>query len=212
MRQSFPTLSQSATETVAPGESSPESRPTEANDTGPDHRPTRSPFRTRGAWFGLLILASGFALGAETAFGDATPDTDLPSIGPSLARVLGAFAFVLLLFFGGVWVTRNWRRFGPRSAGIPDLRVLEVRSLGGRQSIFVVGYRNQRMLLASAPTGVTLLSHLPEAEVEVEVAASTGSRVTDESAVGVGDRPDSGVRVAQPDFAAAFRQMLARRL
>ncbi len=149
-------------------------------------------------WIGLLIVASGIALGTETALGEVTPDTDLPSIGPSLARVLGAFAFVLMLFFGGVWVARNWHRFGPRSAGIPDLRVLEVKNLGGRQSLVVVGYRKQRMLLASAPTGVTLLSHLPEAEPAGDTAPADGI--------------DAGVRVANPDFAGAFRQILARRV
>ena len=42
--------------------------------------------------------------------------------------------------------------------------MLEVKSLGQRQAIYVVAYEQQRMLLASSPAGVTLLSHLPEEE------------------------------------------------
>lgn len=41
--------------------------------------------------------------------------------------------------------------------------MIEVKSLGQRQAIYVVGYQQQRMLVASSPAGVTLLSHLPSA-------------------------------------------------
>lgn len=153
--------------------------------------------KTRGAWIGLLILASGIALGAESALDSGVPDGDLPSIGPSLARVIGAFAFVLTLFFGGVWVARNWQRIVPRSSAVPDLRVLEVKSLGARQSLVVVGYRKQRMLLSSSPTGVTLLAHLPESEADEVVGPSV---------------PDAGgIRSPRTDFVGAFREVLARR-
>ena len=39
-----------------------------------------------------------------------------------------------------------------------------MKSLGQRQALFVVGYEKQRMLVATSPAGVSLLSHLPEAE------------------------------------------------
>jgi len=153
--------------------------------------------KSRGVWIGLLILASGIALGAESALGGGVSETELPSVGPSLARVLGAFAFVLMLFFGGVWVVRNWQRLVPRASGTPDLRVLEVKSLGARQSLVVVGYRKQRMLLAAAPTGVTLLTHLPEAEPGEETVAATGA--------------GGGTGESRREFVGAFREMLARR-
>jgi flagellar biogenesis protein FliO len=41
---------------------------------------------------------------------------------------------------------------------------LEVRSLGARHALYVIGYAQQRFLIAASPTGVTLLSHLPTAE------------------------------------------------
>ena len=57
-----------------------------------------------------------------------------------------------------------------KKGGAPRLNVLEVKSLGQRQAIYVVGYEQQRMLLASSPAGVTLFSHLPTAEDEETVA------------------------------------------
>ncbi len=124
-----------------------------------------------------------------------TAEADLPSAGLSLLRVMGALLFVLGLFFAGVWGVRNWRRMIPTGAAAPDLRVLEVKSLGVRQSLVVVGYRKQRMLLSAAPTGVTLLTHLPEADEadEAEAVAAGPSRV------------------ARPDFMVALREVLGRR-
>jgi flagellar biogenesis protein FliO len=148
-------------------------------------------------WIGLLIVASGIALGAESTLGGAAPESELPSVGPSLARVLGAFAFVLMLFFGGVWVARNWQRLVPRASGPADLQVLEVKSLGARQNLVVVGYRGQRMLLAAAPTGVTLLTHLPEPDPTEATVPTTVI--------------PAGARVSRTDFIGAFREVLARR-
>lgn len=153
--------------------------------------------KTHGAWFGLLLLASGIALGADTAMDGGASEVEMPSIGISLVRVMGALVFVLALFFAGVWMVRNWRRLASRSVVNPDLHVLEVKSLGVRQSLVVVGYRRQRLLLAAAPTGVTLLTHLPEADEDVEVPSV------------VGRAPCGGGR--QPDFIGAFRQVLSRR-
>lgn len=82
----------------------------------------------------------------------------------SFVRVLGALALVLGLFLGGVWVFKNWQRLAPRRGAAPKLNILESKSLGARQGIFVIGYDKQRFLVATSPTGVNLLSHLPDAE------------------------------------------------
>jgi flagellar biogenesis protein FliO len=50
-----------------------------------------------------------------------------------------------------------------------------MKALGGKHALYVVGYEQQRMLLASSPSGVTLVSHLPNAEaseLETSPAAS----------------------------------------
>jgi flagellar biogenesis protein FliO len=84
---------------------------------------------------------------------------------------------------------RNWQRFNLRKGGAPKLNVIEARSLGQRHALYVVGYDQQRMLLASSPAGVTLVSHLPTAE-EGEAAAAA---------------------VPQPTFAEAFQQVFQRK-
>ena len=112
----------------------------------------------------------------------------LPDAGASVLRVFGALVLVIALFLAGVWLFRNWQRFATRKGGAPRLNILEVRSLGQRQAIYVVGYDQQRMLLASSPAGVALLSHLPAAEESEPISAP-----------------------AKPSFAAAFQQVLARK-
>jgi flagellar biosynthetic protein FliO len=88
----------------------------------------------------------------------------LPDMGASLLRVAGALVVVIALFFAGVWLFKNWQRLALRKGAAPKLNVLEVRSLGQRQAIYVVAYEQQRMLLASSNAGVTLLSHLPSTD------------------------------------------------
>jgi flagellar biogenesis protein FliO len=87
----------------------------------------------------------------------------LPDAGASLFRVLGAFLVVVALFLAGVWLFRNWQRLAVQKSGGAKLNLIEVKSLGQRQAIYLVGYQQQRMLVASSPAGVTLLSHLPSA-------------------------------------------------
>ena len=86
-----------------------------------------------------------------------------PELGSSLLRVGGALLLVISLFFAGIWLFKNWGRFVKQNGRAPKLNVLEVKSLGQRQAIYVIGYEQQRMLLASSPTGVSLVSHLPAA-------------------------------------------------
>jgi flagellar biogenesis protein FliO len=94
----------------------------------------------------------------------------LPDTGASVVRVFGALILVVGIFLGGVWLFKNWQRFTVQKGGGPRLNVLEVRSLGQRQSLYVVGYQQQRMLLAASPAGITLVSHLPVSE-EAEATA-----------------------------------------
>jgi flagellar biogenesis protein FliO len=109
-------------------------------------------------WVWLLGIAP-FALG-QTA--NLPANSPLPDVGFSVLRGLGALALVLALFFAGIWLFRNWQRFVGRTGRAPKLSVLEVKALGNRHNLYVVGYERQRMLLASSPAGITLVSQLPE--------------------------------------------------
>lgn len=94
----------------------------------------------------------------------------LPDMGASLLRVCGALCLVVGIFLAAVWLFKNWQRLGRAHGSAARLSVLEAKSLGHRQSIYVVGYQQQRMLLASSPAGITLVSHLPAADEEKSAA------------------------------------------
>jgi len=113
----------------------------------------------------------------------------LPDMGASLLRVVGALGVVLAIFLAGVWLFKNWQRLALRRGAAPKLNVLEVRSLGQRQALYVVGYEQQRLLIASSSAGVTLLSHLPAGE-QAPAAAAAAPKMT---------------------FVEAFQQVLARK-
>lgn len=87
------------------------------------------------------------------------------SAASSLFRVLGALALTLAVFFGGVWLFRNWQRVAINKGHAPKLNILETKSLGQRHAIYVVGYEQQRLLIAASPAGVTMLTSLPQASV-----------------------------------------------
>jgi flagellar biogenesis protein FliO len=110
--------------------------------------------------FGLAGQVSSLAESTNYTVAPLTPPT-LPDAGLSLVRVTGALVLVIGLFLGGVWLYRNWQRISLQRGRGPKLNVLETRSLGGRHAIYVVGYEQERFLIASSPTGVNLISHLP---------------------------------------------------
>ena len=127
-----------------------------------------------------VVTPAGILLAAQSLFADTNnvPVTapPFPEAGVSLIRVVGALARVLGLFLGGVWLFKNWQRLAIARNRQPKLNVLESRSLGARQAVFVVGYEKQRFLVATSPAGVNLLSHLPDADVaEAETVEKPGA-------------------------------------
>lgn len=132
----------------------------------------------------IAVLALAVAVQAAEPAVSAAP---LPDVSSSVVRVLGGLVFVLALFLGGVWLLRNWQRVVVQRGQVPKLNVLEVKSLGNRNALYVIGYEQQRLLLSSSPTGVTLVSHLPNAE------------------------PGEPATLATPSFAEALQQVLTRK-
>jgi flagellar biosynthetic protein FliO len=109
-------------------------------------------------WKLAFLFALPVAAAESQALGAAAP-----SLTASVVRMLGGLVFVIALFFGAAWLFRNGVRF--RSAnGVPrKLHILEARSLGPRQAVYVVGYENQRLLVGSTANGLSLLTQLPDA-------------------------------------------------
>jgi flagellar biogenesis protein FliO len=121
----------------------------------------------------LLFCVAGNALAQSTnAIAAPVPlPLPLPNAGVSVLRVLSSLAIVIGIFLGGAWLFKNWRRISMPGARQPKLNIIESRSLGARQAIVVIGYEKQRFLVTTAPTGVNLLTHLPDAS-EDEVTSS----------------------------------------
>lgn len=137
-----------------------------------------------------MFAVNGFS--AEPTNSPAPPLTlpQLPDAGPSVLRVMGALALVLGLFLGGAWLYKNWQRLTIQRGHSPKLNILETRSLGGKHALFVIGYQQERLLIATSPGGVNLLSHLPAGD-EKEAAEATP--------------PDAAT---PPSFAKALTQVL----
>jgi flagellar biogenesis protein FliO len=127
----------------------------------------------------LLGLAMGMpAWAADAEAAAAAPRLEPPTVVFSLFRVLGALALVCAVFIGGVWMYRNWARLTVQRGRAPKLNIVEVRSLGPRHALYVIGYEQQRFLLASGPTGISLLTALPSAasaEADLPPAPAAGT-------------------------------------
>jgi flagellar biogenesis protein FliO len=132
---------------------------------------------TTGLVLGLTLALQAAPAESPSAF--STPA--LPETGVSILRVGGALALVVGLFLGGVWVFKNWQRLLWRTRGAPKLNVIEVRPLGGRHAVYLVGYEQQRLLLAASPTGVQFFTHLPDGEASLPSAAPPFTRILDEA-------------------------------
>ena len=130
-----------------------------------------------------MIFSSAWCLTAIRATAQLTNSVAAPLTAPALPdtsfsvlRVFGALALVIGIFLGGVWLFRNWQRLALQRGRAPKLNLLETRSLGGRQTLHVVGYEQERFLIAASPNGISLLSHLPTAvEAETSEAAKSSA-------------------------------------
>jgi flagellar biogenesis protein FliO len=122
----------------------------------------------------LSLLASHPALADSVNTTNTTlmPASSSFDVVSSMFRMAGAFLLVIGIFLGFVWLVRNWQRLNVQRGVAPKLSVLEMRSLGARQAIYVVGYEQERFLVAASPSGVNLLSHLPAAP-EGEAGSAT---------------------------------------
>jgi flagellar biogenesis protein FliO len=118
--------------------------------------PGVAPWLRLAALVGFLLPVTAQADPASSASSFGLPDA-----GTSLLRVCGAMLVVFAVFFGLVWLYRNWQRVLRRTGRMPLLNVTEARSLGNRHTLYVVACGDQRFLIGSSPTGLSLLSQLP---------------------------------------------------
>lgn len=129
------------------------------------------------AWINTLALLCLVTCCRFDSVSAAELTTNLPpalSTPPStgmlevLLRMIGALLVVFGLFLGGIWLFKRTRLFTLYQGGPSELRVLESRSIGHRNSLVVVGYHEQRFLLSVSATGAHLVTNLPDAAPESE--------------------------------------------
>jgi len=114
----------------------------------------------------LLLLALG-SLGSLAAEAQ-TLKVSAPSLGVAIFRMIGSLASVVALIFAGAWFYRNMHRFRQPGAAQRKLHVVEARTLGARQALYVICFEQQRFLVGSSPQGLTLLTHLPDGAPQTE--------------------------------------------
>jgi len=177
---------------LATGAAEPDVAPLEVRATSPEADSTAGSAANSAA-----VQIAGSTNNPTSGVGLAVPD-----VGGSVLRMLGSLAFVLALFMAAAWAYRNWGRLGPRHRAMSKLAVLEAKSLGQRHALYVVGYEQQRLLLAASPAGVSLISHLPEAE-------SAG--VSADAKVPPAEPALARVAPAGPRFAESLAELLGER-
>lgn len=124
----------------------------------------------------ILALTLVFTVGAEQVPAP-TASTGMPSMGVAVFRMVGSLAVVIAIFFVGAWLFRNMHRFKGSGANHRKLQVLEGKSIGPRQALYVVAYEQQRLLIGSTAQGLTLLTHLPEGEAQPASAPAGVERI-----------------------------------
>ncbi len=122
----------------------------------------------------IVFLCAAPALAFADTNTLALAPTPLPSAAGSVIRMLASLAFVLALFFGGVWLFKNWQRVA-RIKNKSKLRIVEAQPLGPRQVIYVIGYQEQRFLVGASQAGVSLISELPEGAMVEEKTETNGA-------------------------------------
>lgn len=141
------------------------------------------------------LLAAGKSTTTAAAAGSPATSPALPSMGAALFRMIGSLAIVIALFFAAAWVFRNLHRFKAPGSASRKLQVLEAKSLGPRQAVYVVGYEQQRLLIGATPQGLTLLTHLPEGAPQSQEQAEQAA----------------GQRILPVSFGEALMQALGRK-
>ena len=118
----------------------------------------------------IVFVLSPIAAGMEAQSG-TTVTTTLASEsgviaatqGPGLEAWIQLFGMLLLLlgiFVVAAWAIKRWRLLPQLREGGQHLKVVESRSLGQRNSILVVQYRDRKFLVGAGSNGVRLIGNL----------------------------------------------------
>ena len=117
----------------------------------------------------IVFVLSPIAAGMEAQAGtvSATPSEPWTVIaatsGPGLEawiQLLGMLLLLLGIFAAAAWAIKRWRLLPQLREGGQNLKIVESRSLGQRNSILVVQYMDREFLIGSGSNGVQLIGEL----------------------------------------------------
>jgi flagellar biosynthetic protein FliO len=110
--------------------------------------------------FSTNVISAAGAV-TNSMVGSGLPDSS-SALG-ALLRLLGSFCVVVAILFALLWMLRRWQSAAATSGPRQELRIIESRSLGQRQSLHVVEVGSQRFLIAGSTAGIQMLSPLSPA-------------------------------------------------
>ena len=117
----------------------------------------------------IVFVLSPIAAGMEAQAGGISTWQSGPSTiiaatsGPGLEawiQLLGMLLLLLGIFAAAAWAIKRWRLLPQLREGGQNLKVVESRSLGQRNSILVVQYMDRKFLVGSGSNGVQLIGDL----------------------------------------------------
>jgi len=118
-------------------------------------------------WYFLFFSGRCFAADSATNY-NIISNQPLPDATGAVLRLFGAFVFVIGLFLIGAYLFKNWRGVIAKDFRKNNLKIVEVKHIGSRQALFVVGYKEKRMLVGVSQSNINLISHLPDEEQPVQ--------------------------------------------
>jgi flagellar biogenesis protein FliO len=120
--------------------------------------------------------------------------------------MLGALALVFALLIGALWIYRHWQQLLLQRTPVTGLRVVDVKSLGQRLSVYVVAYRHQQFLIGGSPNGLLLLSPL---DADPSVSGSSSSSDPGPPAVNLSANLSANLSV-NPASEGSFQSVLEK--
>jgi len=116
-----------------------------------------------GAFLRVFSLACLAAPISAAVASTNSPSLSSPSTGvlEILIRMIGAVCLVAALLISAAWLFKRSRFFPLVKGAESQLKILESRAVGNRNSLLVIQYSDQKFLLSVCATGINFLSTLP---------------------------------------------------
>ena len=158
----------------------------------------------------IVFVLSPIAAGMEAQAGTVSAWPSEPSTviaatsGPGLEawiQLLGMLLLLLGIFAAAAWAIKRWRLLPQLREGGQNLKVVESRSLGQRNSILVVQYMDRKFLVGSGSNGVQLIGDLGGD------SPSLGQAATSDPVVSVDEGAESEKR---PGFLSSLSQHIQK--